>query len=154
MPMTPCGDPGCSALLEEGTGRYCNEHQRAPNAGARPSAHARGYTRTWQRARNLWLIDHPLCVNPHRLHHGQAVFAANAVDHALPHRMDVDLFWEQRLWAGLCYACHSLKSRTIDRFIPASEYPELRATLVLPISNTRTTTPGLAKGQSWVGEAG
>jgi len=136
MPKNPCADPRCPKLVPEWV-RYCHDH-RGPKAGDRPSAHKRGYTRHWRKARLAHLRKHPLCCDPFGVHFNivedveafdieqprlrnskkvKVHVAANTVDHAIPHRGDGQLFWEADLWASVCLRCHSIKTRTVDPYI-------------------------------------
>ncbi|WP_159245058.1 HNH endonuclease [Pseudomonas koreensis] len=63
----------------------------------------RGYDYKWQKARERYLLDHPLCVYCSR--HGLTV-AASVVDHKIPHRGDQQLFWHEANWQALCKPCH------------------------------------------------
>ena len=68
----------------------------------------RGYTYKWQQAREGFLAKHPLCA------HCQAkglVTVATDVDHIIPHRGDMDLFWRRSNWQSLCHPCHSIKTQ-------------------------------------------
>ena len=60
-------------------------------------------TAAWRRARAAWLREHPLC----RMHGelGQVV-PATVVDHIVPHRGDVEVFWDRGRWQSLCKRCH------------------------------------------------
>lgn len=73
----------------------------------RPSAHARGYTSRWQKARLGYLAAHPLCAQCER--QGR-IEAAAVVDHIVPHRGDKALFWDSGNWQGLCAPCHNSKT--------------------------------------------
>jgi 5-methylcytosine-specific restriction protein A len=63
----------------------------------------RGYDYKWQKARERYLCDHPLCVYCHRQ---GLTAAASVVDHKVPHRGDQDLFWNEDNWQALCKTCH------------------------------------------------
>lgn len=63
----------------------------------------RGYNYKWQKARERYLLDNPLCVYCGRS--GQ-VTAASVVDHVIAHRGDMTLFWDQSNWQSLCKPCH------------------------------------------------
>ncbi|MFV3402860.1 HNH endonuclease [Pseudomonas sp. NY15463] len=63
----------------------------------------RGYDYRWQKARERYLRDHPLCVFCER--NGRTA-AANVVDHIVAHRGDMVLFWDQANWQSLCKSCH------------------------------------------------
>ena len=69
----------------------------------RESAAKRGYGHKWQKAREAWLSDHPLCVMHADL--GRVV-PATVVDHKVPHRGDLSLFWDRKNWQSLCKQCH------------------------------------------------
>ncbi|MCE5979070.1 HNH endonuclease [Pseudomonas sp. JR33AA] len=63
----------------------------------------RGYDYRWQKAREQYLRDNPLCVYCAR--QGRTA-AASVVDHIVAHRGDKDLFWNQANWQSLCKPCH------------------------------------------------
>jgi 5-methylcytosine-specific restriction protein A len=74
----------------------------------RGSQRERGYTRRWEKARLGFLREYPLCV------HCEAqgfVTAATDVDHKIPHRGDMVLFWDTANWQPLCHSHHSQKTR-------------------------------------------
>ena len=68
------------------------------------TAAQRGYGYRWQRAREAYLREHPLCV---MCQAEGRVTAATVVDHVVPHRGDERLFWDRGNWQGLCARCHS-----------------------------------------------
>lgn len=110
-PRRPCRHPGCPALVASG---YCDAHQREakPDYDAhRGSAHERGYGARWQKARKAYLIAHPLCVLCLAL--GRTV-ASFTVDHIIPHRGDMQLFWDHENWQALCKHCHDVKTARED----------------------------------------
>ena len=63
----------------------------------------RGYDYRWQKAREHYLNEHPLCVFCER--NGRTT-AARVVDHIVAHRGDMVLFWDQANWQGRCKPCH------------------------------------------------
>lgn len=63
----------------------------------------RGYDYKWQKAREQYLCNNPLCVYCAKL--GRTA-AASVVDHIVAHRGDKDLFWDQDNWQSLCKPCH------------------------------------------------
>ncbi len=69
----------------------------------RASAAQRGYGHKWQKAREQWLREHPLCTMHADL--GRVV-PATVVDHKIPHRGDFKLFWDRKNWQSLCKLCH------------------------------------------------
>lgn len=100
-PKRPCRHPGCPNLSD---GVYCDQHRRQYS---RESAAARGYDSRWQKARTLFLKKSPLCAECLR---GKKLTLATVVDHILPHRGDMRLFWEESNWQPLCKACHDRKT--------------------------------------------
>lgn len=82
-----------------------------PQHMARETAHERGYTARWRKARDGWLRSYPLCVHCER---DGRVRAATDVDHIVPHKGDMVLFWDNTNWQSLCHSCHSLKTATED----------------------------------------
>jgi 5-methylcytosine-specific restriction endonuclease McrA len=67
------------------------------------TAHQRGYGYKWQKAREGWLNAHPLCAYCER--EGR-VTSGTVVDHIVPHRGDMTLFWTRSNWQTLCKTCH------------------------------------------------
>jgi len=65
------------------------------------------YDARWQRARVEHLAEHPLCVACADL---GVVTEAAVVDHIVPHRGDVRLFWQSTNWQSLCKPCHDAKT--------------------------------------------
>ena len=106
-PKRPCAYPGCPELADK---RFCAAHQKISEC-ARGSASERGYNHRWQRARERYLKEHPLCVEC--LKRSQYTPAV-VVDHIIPHRGDETLFWNQNNWQPLCQKCHNKKTSTQD----------------------------------------
>jgi hypothetical protein len=73
----------------------------------RGSAASRGYDHKWRRFREAWLAKHPLCVT---CMVGGLVVLATVVDHVIPHRGDVEMFWKDGNHQALCKACHDRKT--------------------------------------------
>lgn len=81
------------------------QHRPSEN---RPSAAKRGYGRRWAKARRVFLGRHPWCIECAANGHMRL---ADVVDHIIPHRGDMTLFWDQENWQGLCTPCHNAKTR-------------------------------------------
>ena len=64
---------------------------------------ARGYGYKWQKARERFLREHPLCCYCERI---GRVTLATVVDHVVPHKGDESLFWDESNWQPLCKPCH------------------------------------------------
>lgn len=78
----------------------------------RASAAQRGYGHKWQKAREGWLREHPLCVMHAAL--GRVV-PATVVDHKAPHRGDMVLFWDRNNWQSLCKQCHDAHKQRLEK---------------------------------------
>lgn len=68
------------------------------------TAAQRGYGYKWQKAREGFLREHPLCV---MCQVEGRVMVATVVDHITPHRGDMGLFWQRSNWQPLCATHHS-----------------------------------------------
>lgn len=75
--------------------------------GARGTAHERGYDYRWQKASKRFLRENPLCADC--LERGRTE-AATLVDHIIPHRGDMTIFWDKTNLQGLCVQCHGRKT--------------------------------------------
>ena len=109
-PLKPCQQLGCKALVPRG---YCADHgpPRPPPGLARINPHRHLYNRRWEKARRIYLIEHPLCVDCDD--HGLTE-PATEVDHIVPHRGDPAIFWNTDNWQALCKPCHSRKTASHD----------------------------------------
>ncbi len=81
---------------------------RAKNVESRS---ARGYTRAWYTASREYLKRNPLCVRCMMM----GIRTPSMVtDHTIPHKGDMNLFWDQSNWCALCKRCHDMKTATED----------------------------------------
>jgi 5-methylcytosine-specific restriction protein A len=85
--------------------------QRVHVIASRATSSQRGYTYKWQKQSKAFLLLHPCCVMC--ADEGRVV-AATDVDHIIPHRGDMRLFWDQSNWQPLCHAHHSAKTARED----------------------------------------
>ena len=109
----PCTYPGCRSLVRDGSAR-CGAHvrkARQESDAQRGTAHERGYSAAWQRARAGFLRSHPLCMECTK---DGSVGLATVVDHVVPHKGDTALFWDSDNWQGLCKPHHDRKTATED----------------------------------------
>lgn len=100
--------------MVHGGGRRCEKHARTEARqldARRGSAAQRGYGYKWQKAREVFLAEHPLCV---RCQARGQLKPATDVDHIVPHRGDMSLFWRRSNWQSLCHSCHSAKTAIED----------------------------------------
>jgi len=113
-PLRPCSTPGCGKL---GGGGRCEEHrlqhQRQAEA-QRESAHKRGYGARWQKASKGWLRSHPLCACPDCEEGRKRITLATVVDHKVPHKGDMALFWDRNNWQSMAKVCHDKKTALED----------------------------------------
>jgi 5-methylcytosine-specific restriction enzyme A len=68
----------------------------------RKSSSKRGYDAKWRKAREHYLSMNPYCVECGDL--------ATVVDHIIPHKGDMGLFWDPSNWQQLCASDHSRKT--------------------------------------------
>ncbi len=108
----PCAYPGCPALVSEG--RFCEQHKRQEQRRydqERGTAAQRGYDARWRRYREMYLRQHPLCVECQK--EGRLT-PATVVDHIVPHKGDRRLFWDPENHQALCKRCHDKKTAKED----------------------------------------
>ena len=106
-PLRPCRQPGCPGFCKPGQ-VYCPQHAPELSSDAlRGNAAFRGYGRKWQAARKAFLAKNPLCAAC--MEHGRLT-PATVVDHIVPHRGDMRLFWDEKNWQPLCKDCHDRKT--------------------------------------------
>jgi 5-methylcytosine-specific restriction protein A len=72
----------------------------------------RGYTYAWQQARARFLSEHPLC---QFCEARGVVELAEVVDHKVPHRGDMALFWNRDNWQALSKRCHDSEKARQER---------------------------------------
>lgn len=76
----------------------------------RRSASERGYDARWRKARAGFLALNPWCV---QLGDG-CTLIAEVVDHTVPHRGDMSLFWNEKNWQSLCKHCHDVHKQRAE----------------------------------------
>lgn len=111
--LTQCKQPGCGAITNS---VYCDLH--VPK-DTRDNAYRRGYDQHWRKAREVFLLSHPICNHCGRL--------ANVVDHIIPHKGNKKLFWDKSNWQPLCTECHNRKTASEDMgaWVVKREYPQV-----------------------------
>lgn len=105
-----CLKSGCKELVSNK--KYCDEHQNKVVEQHRKSAAKRGYDHRWRKARIRFLFKHPLC--KHCFEQQNKLITATVVDHIIPHRGDMVLFWDEKNWQPLCETCHNIKTAKED----------------------------------------
>nr|DAH83236.1 MAG TPA: HNH endonuclease [Caudoviricetes sp.] len=126
-PLKPCRFPACRELIAGGQ-HFCAAHTKAKQMESdqrRGTAHERGYTSAWTKARGYYLRAHPLCV---RCQEVGLIVEATVVDHIIPHKLKdaIDsndaklievaraLFWDSKNWQSLCKTDHDIKTARED----------------------------------------
>ena len=107
MLKKPCAHPGCPEVV---SGDRCEAHKiekRKQYDQARNKEWQHLYNARWRRERSAYLMSHPLCA--HCLAVGR-VTAAVILDHVIPHKGNVKLFWDKSNRQGLCAKCHNVKT--------------------------------------------
>ncbi|WP_420024395.1 HNH endonuclease signature motif containing protein (plasmid) [Cereibacter azotoformans] len=111
MPGKPPRICGCGRKVPAGLRCECQAKRDAERKArfdkTRPSSSARGYTSKWERARADFLAAHPFC--------RRCGAPATVVDHIIPHRGDLSLFWDRSNWQPLCAADHNSAKQIEER---------------------------------------
>lgn len=77
----------------------------------RGSAHQRGYGYRWSKTSKGFLRSHPLCV----AHEANGlVVPAGLVDHIIPHKGDMALFWDPTNWQALSIDAHERIKKVLE----------------------------------------
>lgn len=66
----------------------------------------RGYGSQWQMASKAYLATHKRC----KIQGPSCTERATCVDHIVPHKGDMKLFWNRENWQAACASCHSTKT--------------------------------------------
>jgi 5-methylcytosine-specific restriction protein A len=77
----------------------------------RGSSYERGYDSRWRKYRKQFLKQNPLCVE---CLNKNKYMPATVVDHIIPHKGDVKLFWDTKNHQSLCKKCHDAKTARED----------------------------------------
>lgn len=106
---TPCSYNKCPNLVGSGY-LYCSQHgsiiikQYDKDRG---SSTKRGYNSRWRKARLIYWGEHPLCVECLK---ENKIIEATVIEHIVPHKGDMVLFWDESNWQSLCKSCHDRKT--------------------------------------------
>ena len=89
------------------------EPARRPSwRGTKTSSTARGYGYKWQKASKAFLDANPFCF---RCERQGRLRAATIVNHRIPHRGDLQLFWDRTNWESSCKPCHDGPTQAEER---------------------------------------
>lgn len=106
-----CSTPGCANVVDNGLCIACKADRTPTRYLA--SASERGYGRRWQKASKAYLRANPFAVDLYNCHNGR-IYPAEVVDHRIPHRGDMTLFWDVNNWQGLTRSDHARKTALED----------------------------------------
>lgn len=87
------------------------KYKRTPPPDNRLSAAARGYGARWQKYRKFFLTIHPLCAICEK---EGLIRVATVVDHIIPHKGNMAIFWDKTNHMALCKRHHDIKTATED----------------------------------------
>jgi len=73
----------------------------------RKSAARRGYGSKWKIAREIYLANHPSCINAGK---PGCTNDATCIDHVVDHKGNASRFWNRNNWQPMCHHCHSVKT--------------------------------------------
>lgn len=76
------------------------------------TAAERGYGGKWQKARLTFLAANPVCI---RCEARGIMTPATVVNHRIPHRGDLKLFWNRRNWEAVCKPHHDGEIQSEER---------------------------------------
>ena len=114
MPRKPkrqCPRPGCRGLWD---GKTCTVCGREPNRDRRESAARRGYDKRWQKYREVFLAEHPLCEICKK---NGTLSEANVVHHITEvQSADDPMFWNPDNHMALCRDCHEATHGRQEKF--------------------------------------
>ena len=103
-PYRPCPTPGCPGLWDGEKCTRCDRKPTARNSRLRGSRHERGYGNDWDRLRDRYIKEHPLCEMCEAT--GYTILAEQ-VHHKIPFRGLKDplrLDWDNLM--SVCEDCH------------------------------------------------
>ena len=69
------------------------------------------YGARWAKRRAAFLQDNPFCVF---CRERERTELATVVDHIIPHRGDMELFWDEENWQPLCGTCHNSTKKRME----------------------------------------
>lgn len=111
----PCNHPGCGKLVHNAS--YCEQHQKVKRKQSdqqRGNSTERGYGYKWQQVSKGFLRAHPLCQCKDCQEGKIRLLPANVVDHIIPHKGDMNLFWDRNNWQAMNKDCHDKKTARED----------------------------------------
>lgn len=98
---------GCGRRTAPGSLCECHRKRKQDADSRRLPARQRGYTRSWDKARQAFIKDNPSCTRCGK--------PATVVDHILAHKGNMVLFWNRANWQSLCTVCHNSWKQSLER---------------------------------------
>ena len=89
------------------------KNERLSIKNTRETAAKRGYGYRWQLNRAVFLQENPLCVCE-ECKRRMIPLPADVVDHIVPHKGNMALFWDRNNWQPMNHVCHNKKTATED----------------------------------------
>lgn len=87
----------------------------------RGTSRERGYTNRWDKAAASFKAKHPLCLGCHAI---GRVAATEVVDHVVPHRGDMALFWDSSRWQPSCKWHHDEVKQQLEALFDQGKIKE------------------------------
>lgn len=109
----------------------------------RAGARERGYGRQWDRASALFRSEHPLCLGCQAV--GRAT-PTEVVDHVLPHKGDMVLFWDRSKWQPACKWHHDVVKQQLEHRFARGACAEADLWLNSPAAVALTKREGTVTG--------
>ena len=111
MPMRAPRICSCGHRVAGGAVCICQQRKKVVRDQQRPSARDRGYDTKWQKESRAYLA------RPENRHCACGCGRiADCVDHILPHRGDMRLFWNRANWQPLAQSpCHNSRKQSHER---------------------------------------
>lgn len=105
-PLRPC--PGCRRkYTREKLCPACTATKQPRRRSKESQERQAMYDWRWRKTSERYRAEHPLCVECEQLGRTEP---STCVDHIVPHRGNVELFWNEENWAALCDAHHKTKT--------------------------------------------
>lgn len=110
MPMKPPRICVCGLRVASDAVCICRQVRKAEADRRRPSANARGYTSKWQTESKAFLA-----LPQNRNCACGCGRVADMVDHIIPHRRDMKLFWSRSNWQPMAASpCHNSRKQRLE----------------------------------------
>lgn len=136
-----------------GKSRAQRERERkAAYDKTRPSATQRGYDSKWRRESKQWLLIDPAKEDKpkNRKPCAHCGVSSELVDHIVPHKGDMKLFWRRSNWQPLCTTCHSRKTAMEDSRFGRRHRTRPRGIGPMPMPVTMVCGPPAGGKTTWV----